>query len=142
MKINVQNIAALLIDLGIPPERQGQYLNTAAARVLAYLLPLPTTPLCDETQCTRTYFKENMSAQVATALDAIVERVPVDVDTVDELTYQIWDVRYNLLYPRFNKPIWDLLDHCVNQARIVPSIGFDDPALHRLGAVLVEGVEQ
>jgi hypothetical protein len=142
MKINVNNIASLLIDLGIPPEKQGEYLNAATARVLGYLLPLPTTPLSDETQGTRAYFKEHLSHQVVSALDAIIERVPVDVDTVEELACQIWDLRYNLLYSRFNKPIWDLLDTCVNQARIVSAISFNDPALHRLSAVLVEGVEQ
>jgi hypothetical protein len=133
MKINPNNIANLLIDLGIKPEDQGKYLNAAAARVIAYRLPLPAEAVLGESS---DYFKTELEDRVVVALDAIVERMPIDVDAVIALTYQIWSIRYSLVHCPVGQTGWCLLDTCVKQSRISPEVDFTDDALKQLSSAL------
>lgn len=138
MKINVPDIATVLIDLGVPFEAQARYLQAAAARVLGYLLPIPAEPVASISA----HYDEQLAPRVAAALDAITERVPLDYNAALALTRQVWEVRYGLVHPQTNAQAWALLDACAKQARICTDVDFTDPALQRLSSVLSAGTEQ
>lgn len=137
MKINVPDIATVLIELGVPFEAQAKYLQAAVGRVVGYLLPIPAEPVTS----TQAYYSENLAARVAEALDALTERVPLDYNATIALVQQVWEVRYGLVHPQTNAQAWALLDACVKQARII-DVDFSDAAVQRLASVLGAGVEQ
>jgi hypothetical protein len=137
MKINVPDIATVLIELGVPFEAQAKYLQAAVGRVVGYLLPIPAEPVAS----TSAFYTENLAPRVATALDALTERVPLDYAATLALVQQVWEVRYGLVHPQTNAQAWALLDACVKQARII-DVDFADGAVQRLASVLSAGVEQ
>jgi len=137
MKINVPDIATVLIELGVPFEAQAKYLQAAVGRVVGYLLPIPAEPVTS----TQAHFDEHLSSQAAGALDAITERIPLDYNATLALVQKVWEVRYGMVHPQTNSEAWALLDACVQKARIV-DVDFSDAAIQRLASVLSAGVEQ
>lgn len=138
MKIHIPDIATLMVDVGIPFEAQSRYLEVAVARTLAYNTAIPAEPVAS----TREFFKGTLEGQIAPALDSLVERIPLDVKNVLELTYQIWELRYGLVHPQTNALAWALLDAVSKKANIVPDIDFTDPTLARLSSVIASGLEK
>lgn len=138
MKINANDIASTLVELGIPFEAQGRYLQVAIARVIGYLLPIPAEAVTS----TPAYFEEHLASKVAGALDAITERIPVDYEATLALTRKVWEVRYGLVHPQTDAQAWALLDACVKKAHICEDIDFSDAALQRLGSALTASLEQ
>lgn len=139
MKIYVPDIASALVDLGVPAESQGQYLVVAIARVIAYRLPIPPEPVLGEA---RDYYDAELAPRVSAALDAIVERVPVDYAAVLDATYQLWEMRYSLVHRPIGASGWAMLDACVNAGKILPDVPFTDPTVQRLCSILSDGVDE
>ena len=138
MKIQVNQIASILIDIGIPPEKQGLYLNAAAAKVIAYRLKLPAEPVVGDAS---DYFRTELEPLVAGALDAIVERMPIDVAATIEMTHRLWDMRYGMVHRPVGREGWAMLDLCANRSGIEPGVNFTDDALMRLCGALSEGID-
>jgi len=138
MKIIVSDIASEMAQLGIPPEAQERYLVAALSRVLGYLLPIPANDIAGSLD---EYFAVNHGKDVANALTALNERMPVDFDQVQSLTQKIWEVRYGLVHARRDAQAWGLLDACVQKANLGYDIDFTDASLQRLAAVMTQGLE-
>lgn len=137
MNINVPDIALTLQDLGIPAERQGDYLKAAIARVVAFRLPLPAEPVVNAAD----HYKGALEGRVVQAIDVINERLPLDYDGVLELTQQLWTVRYGLVHPSTISQGWDLFDKVATDV-LNCDIDMTDPALQRLGRVLTDGIDK
>jgi hypothetical protein len=138
MKIYVPDIASTLVDLGVPAESQGQYLIAAIARVIAYRLPIPAEAVLGEA---RDHYDTVLAPRVSAAMDAIVERVPVDYDAVLNLTYQLWDIRYSLVHRPIGASGWAMLDACVNASKVLPGVSYTDATVQQLCTILADGVD-
>lgn len=138
MKINIPDIATVMIDVGIPFDAQGRYLSAAIARTLGYNLAIPAEAVGSP----RDYFKGMLEGQAAAALDALIERLPFDAAAVLELTYKIWELRYGLVHPQTNALSWALLDALSKKANIAPDMDFTDPLLARLSTIVSAGLEK
>lgn len=139
MKIYVPDIASLLVELGISAEDQGKYVVAAIARVIGYRLPVPADAVIGEAS---NYYKEELAPRVSAALDAIVERIPVDYEAVLALTYAIWDVRYSIVHRPVGPSGWVMLDACINLGTVRPDVPFTDPTVQRLSRILNDNVDE
>ena len=137
MKINVNNIAQALAQHGIAPEKQGEYLTAAVARLAGYLLPIPPAPI----ESTQLHFKGALEGQVAPVLDALIERIPFDYEQALLQIRSIWELRYALVHGSQNQAVWALLDQAVKSTQIQSAVDFTDPALQLLADAIAKNLE-
>ncbi|QVD49157.1 hypothetical protein LUCX_87 [Xanthomonas phage vB_XciM_LucasX] len=136
MKINARMLTTHLLEAGIGGEAQAGYLQSAVARVIGYLLPIPSEPVE-----VLEHIKGSLEDVAAKALDAVLEVAPLDHDATMELIFQVWKVRYNLVHPSISAPTWKLLDIAASQGLISAPVSFADPLVQRLGALLSKEME-
>lgn len=137
MKINVNNIAFALTQLQIAPEQQGAYLTAAVARVVGYLLPIPTEKPADEAA----YFKGTLEGQVAPVLDALIERFPFEFDEAMAAIQAIWQLRYKLVHDHTAQAVWALLDSACKQSQCKLAVEASDPAVQLLSDAIAKNLE-
>lgn len=98
MTIDVTKLVQLCTDIsrytsGEQPRRT-LMTTMALSRALAYVLPLPSSPV-DNVQ---SYWLMANNRMVADILSAINERNVIDVAQIAETTYAIWCLRYKMVY--------------------------------------------
>lgn len=137
MKINVNNVAFALTKFQIAPEKQGEYLTTAVARAVGYLLPIPAEKVENE----QTYFKGTLEGMVAPVLDALIERFPFDFDQALAAVNAIWQVRYALVHDHTSSVVWALLDAACKQNQCKLPADLNDPAVQLLAGAITQNLE-
>jgi hypothetical protein len=98
MSIDVSKLVQLCTEIsrytaGEQPRRT-LMTTMALSRALAYVLPLPSSPV-DNVQ---SYWLMNSNRLVADTLSAINERNVIDVAQIAETTYAIWCLRYKMVF--------------------------------------------
>ena len=81
--------------IGINPDTK-HYIGAAVARGLATVLTLPTSPVAQGSL--RPWYHENNGAMVAQVLSEINEVLVIDVREVEQLTYKLFCLRYDLVH--------------------------------------------
>lgn len=137
MKINVNNIAAALGQLQIAPDKQGEYLTTAVARTVGYLLPIPAVKVGNE----QAFFKETLEGMVAPVLDALIERFPFEFEQAMGSIKAIWQIRYALVHDHTSHVVWALLDATCKQNQCKLDVDLNDPAVQLLGNAIAQNLE-
>lgn len=109
MKLNTQSIVSDLDSIEVPLEDRLYVLTLAFARAIGYALPLPTSPVDNPYIAFTTIHKAEVEALAA----QINERVPIDIDTVCDLTARLWIFRVRMVYDANNSVVRQFLDAMV-----------------------------
>lgn len=106
MKLNTQKIISDLANSGVALADQGYLVSVALAKVAAYRLPLPTTPIENPVL----YFITKFKTDVVNSLSALNEAMVIDLGNILELTQSLWLFRYRLVYDINNSIVRQFLE--------------------------------
>lgn len=115
MKIDTSFISCEMEAAGVPLGDRAQLLSVGLSRAIAYRLPMPTAPV----SAPRIWYAENCEREVLDTAAHVNEGCVIDLGDVTELTYKLWQMRYNVCFTGSEEATANVLDSACQDSVLV-----------------------